>query len=377
MNRAFKMLLLVPAVLALALGLAACSSDDGEYGGSVAATVNGENIYEEQVTEQVENYMSMFGADDPAVFAHTLYEMGMDPASLREQVIDSLAQGVVIRQAAANSGIKLDEAYVENTLSQYKSSYETDEAWEEYLANSGTTEAALRSQIEDSYFQQQVMQKLVSTPVPTDEQVQDAINDKIASYSGKRSSHILFNEEDKDKAEDVLQQLKNGADFAELAKENSQDTGSAENGGDVGWDNETSFVEEYQTALDGLSKGQMTQELVKSEYGYHIILCTDERSFDENTTYTKDNIPEDIYQEIYLDLQSSLQQEAYDAYVQQLQDEAEIVINDIPSNVPYNVTQEEAEEAAHAAEEAAAAEAAEAGEAGTEAAGDAAAEGTE
>ena len=303
--------------------------------------------------------------------------MGMDPATLREQVINSIAQNLVVRQAAANSGIKLDEAYVENTLAQYKSSYESDEAWEEYLTNSGTTEEALRAQIEDSYFQQQVMQKLVSTPVPTNEQVQDAINDKIASYSGKRSSHILFNEEDKDKAEDVLQQLKNGADFAELAKENSQDTGSAENGGDVGWDNETSFVEEYQTALDGLSKGQMTQELVKSEYGYHIILCTDERSFDENTTYTKDNIPEDIYQEIYLDLQSSLQQEAYDAYVQQLQDEAEIVINDIPSNVPYNVTQEEAEEAAHAAEEAAAAEAAEAGETGTEAAGDAAAESTE
>ena len=236
MNRAFKMMLIIPATLALAFGLAACSGDDGGYGGPVAATVNGENIYEEQVTEQVDSYMSMFGADDYAVFANTLYGMGQDPATFREQTIDSIAQNMLIRQAAENSGIKLDEAYVENTLAQYKSNFENGEqTWEDYLASAGVTEDEIRSQIADSYFQQQVMQKLVETPVPTDKQVQDAINENITSYGGKRSSHILFNEEDKATAEDVLQQLKNGADFAEMAKQYSQDTGSAENGGDVGW----------------------------------------------------------------------------------------------------------------------------------------------
>ena len=124
------------------------------------------------------------------------------------------------------------------------------------------------------------------------------------------------------------------------------------------WDGDTTFVDEYQTALDGLSKGQMTQELVKSEYGYHIILCTDELTFEEGRTYTKADIPDDIFQEIYLDLQNSLQQDAYNDYIQQLKDEAEIVINDIPASLPYNVTKEEAEAAAKAAEEAAAAEAA-------------------
>ncbi len=376
MKRAFKMLLVVPATLALAFGLAACSGGDGEYGGPVAATVNGENIYEEQVTEQVDSYMSMFGTEDYAVFANQLYEMGQDPATFREQTIDSIVQNVLIRQAAENSGIKLDEAYVENTLSQYKSQFESgDTTWEDYLASSGTTEDQIRSQIADSYFQQQVMQKLVATPVPTDKQVQDAINENIASYGGKRSSHILFNEEDQDKAEEVLQQLKNGADFGELAKEYSQDTGSAEKGGDVGWDGDTTFVEEYQTALDGLSKGQMTQDLVKSEYGYHIILCTDERTFEEGRTYTKDEIPEDIFQEIYLDLQSSLQQEAYSDFIKQLKDEADIVINDIPASLPYNVTKEDAAAAAKAAEEAAAAEAAAAEEAAAPAEDAAAAEG--
>ncbi|MGI6221777.1 MAG: peptidylprolyl isomerase [Coriobacteriales bacterium] len=374
MNRIFKMMMVATAGLALAFGLAACSGEGG-YSGPVAATVNGEEIYEEQVTENVASYMSMFGTDDYGVFVNQLYEMDTDPATLREQTIDTLAQNMLIRQAAENNGIKLDQAYVENTLEQYKSQFESeDQTWEDYLASSGTTEDEVRSQIADSYFQQQVMQKLVATPVPTDEQVQKAIDENIASYGGKRSSHILFNEEDKDKAEDVLQQLKGGADFAELAKEYSQDTGSAENGGDVGWDGDTSFVEEYQTALDGLSVGEMTQELVKSEYGYHIILCTDERTFDENTTYTRDDIPDDIYQEIYLDLQNSLQQQAYSDYIQKLKDEAEIVINDMPASLPYNMTKEEAAAAAEAAEAAAAAEA-EAAETEAAAGDDAAAEG--
>lgn len=361
MKRTLKKLLLVPATLAVACGLAACSGGGGEYGGPVAATVNGEDIYEEQVTETVDGYMSMFGAEDYAGLVSNIYSMGMDPASLREQCIDSIVQDVVVRQAAENAGIKLDEAYVENMLAQYKSNYESDEAWEEMLLQSGMTEDSLRRQIEDSYFQQQVMDKLVSTPVPTDAQVQEAIDDSITSYGGKRSSHILFNEEDKETAERVLQELKNGADFAAMAREHSQD-GSAENGGDVGWDKDATFVDEYQTALDGLSEGQMTQELVKTEYGYHIIKCTDELVFSEGVMYTRDMIPDDIYQQIYVSLQDSLRSSAYEDFIEKLVADAEIVINDMPSNLPYNMTREEADAAVAAAQEAAAVEGAEAGE---------------
>ena len=58
------------------------------------------------------------------------------------------------------------------------------------------------------------------------------------AYDGaKRSSHILFNTGDEATAQDVLDRINSGElDFAEAAKEYSQDTGSAENGGDVGWD---------------------------------------------------------------------------------------------------------------------------------------------
>lgn len=90
-------------------------------------------------------------------------------------------------------------------------------------------------------------------------------------------SHILV--EDEANAKEVKQKLADGGDFAELAKEYSTDTGSAENGGSLGWiDNagRAQFVPEFTKALSTLKVNQVS-EPVKSDYGYHIIKITDQK----------------------------------------------------------------------------------------------------
>jgi foldase protein PrsA len=90
-------------------------------------------------------------------------------------------------------------------------------------------------------------------------------------------SHILV--EDEAKAKEVKQKLADGGDFAKLAKEYSTDTGSAENGGSLGWiDNagRAQFVPEFTKALSTLKVNQVS-EPVKSDYGYHIIKITDQK----------------------------------------------------------------------------------------------------
>jgi len=86
------------------------------------------------------------------------------------------------------------------------------------------------------------------------------------------------------KAEDVLKKLKDGGDFATLAKENSNDTANASNGGDLGWSSkeDNSFVKEFKDAAYSLSKDK-TSDVVKTSFGYHIIKVLDEKdvSFDE------------------------------------------------------------------------------------------------
>ena len=90
-----------------------------------------------------------------------------------------------------------------------------------------------------------------------------------------RARHILVEGEDQAKA--LIAQINGGAKFEDVAKKNSKDTGSAENGGDLDFANPKSYVPEFSEALVKLKKGEMTQVPVKSQFGYHIIRLDDTR----------------------------------------------------------------------------------------------------
>jgi peptidyl-prolyl cis-trans isomerase D len=78
------------------------------------------------------------------------------------------------------------------------------------------------------------------------------------------------------KAEDILKQVKAGGDFSALAKKNSEDTGSAENGGSIGWIGKGRTVPQFESAAFSLPKGA-TSDLVQSSYGFHIIRVDDKQ----------------------------------------------------------------------------------------------------
>lgn len=90
-----------------------------------------------------------------------------------------------------------------------------------------------------------------------------------------RARHILVEKEEDAKA--LIKQLNGGAKFEELASKNSKDPGSAANGGDLDFANANSYVPEFSKAMVALKKGEMTQDPVKSQFGYHIIKLEDTR----------------------------------------------------------------------------------------------------
>ena len=91
-----------------------------------------------------------------------------------------------------------------------------------------------------------------------------------------RARHILVEKEEDAKA--LIAQIKGGAKFEDLAKAKSKDTGSAENGGDLDFAKPESYVPEFGAALTKLKKGEMTEEPVKSQFGWHIIRLDDTRA---------------------------------------------------------------------------------------------------
>jgi peptidyl-prolyl cis-trans isomerase C len=115
-----------------------------------------------------------------------------------------------------------------------------------------------------------------SNPV-TDADIQAEYDKFAAANGGKeyRARHILVEKEDEAKA--IIASLKKGGKFDEIAKKQSKDPGSGANGGDLDWANASSYVPEFSGALLKLTKGQTTQEPVKSQFGWHVIRLEDVR----------------------------------------------------------------------------------------------------
>jgi peptidyl-prolyl cis-trans isomerase C len=91
-----------------------------------------------------------------------------------------------------------------------------------------------------------------------------------------KARHILV--ESQDAATAIIKDLEGGADFAKIAKAQSKDPGSAQNGGDLGWFSGQSMVKPFTDALTALDKGATTKTPVQTQYGWHVIQLEDSRA---------------------------------------------------------------------------------------------------
>ena len=148
----------------------------------------------------------------------------------------------------------------------------------------------------------QARQKVVVPP--TD--VQRYYNDNIQQYQTPeqvRASHILLETAGKNdadvrkRAEEILKQVKSGADFAELAKKVSEDKGSAANGGDLDYFGRGRMVPEFEQAAFSMQPGQIS-DLVKSQFGYHIIKVVDKKA---GATRSLDEVRPQIQQQLAME----------------------------------------------------------------------------
>jgi foldase protein PrsA len=258
----------VVAVLAaaLAFALAGCSNKN------VAATVNGQNISNQELQTQLDQVKKRF----PQFF------QGADAAQreieFKQRLLDELINRQLIAQAAKDRGINVTDADVQKQIDTIKKGFKDQAAFDAALKNAGIDPSSLNEQIKTQLVTQKLVEQLSKDiPKPTQAEIKayyDTHKSEFGQAAAKRASHILV--KDKATAEKLLAELKAGADFSKLAKANSIDTVSAAKGGDLDWPT-TPFVPEFQAALDKLKVGQLSG-VVKTQFGYHIIKVTDERA---------------------------------------------------------------------------------------------------
>lgn len=149
----------------------------------------------------------------------------------------------------------------------------------------------------------------------TDAELKEEYAKFVAANSGKeyRARHILVDSEDE--AKKLIAQIKGGAKFEDVAKKASKDPGSGANGGDLDWASPNNFVPEFSDAMVKLSKGQMTDTPVKSQFGWHIIRLDDVRdaklpTFEELNDQQKAQLRNQLMQQKLAKFQDELRAKA-------------------------------------------------------------------
>lgn len=140
----------------------------------------------------------------------------------------------------------------------------------------------------------------------------EQVKEKYESAERRQARHILITAADglddaaaSKKAEKLVAQAKSGADFADLAKQNSKDPGSAQQGGDLGWAQRGMFVGPFEDALFSMQTGEIRGP-IKTQFGYHIIRLEGVeqghvRPFDEVRAELEADFRKDRSQNIFYD----------------------------------------------------------------------------
>jgi len=181
---------------------------------------------------------------------------------MRENAFNKLVYGEVLRQEAAAHGITVTDEDVEAEYVQ--------------LVEQAGGESEVEAELELLYgWGPETFKEKVLVPYIMQNKLADAL--KQDESFGKASL---------EEAQGLLDRIKAGEDFSELAKQYSQDPGSAAAGGDLGWFGRGVMVQEFEDAAFALKPGEMS-ELVETQFGHHIILVDEIEEADGEVTQVK------------------------------------------------------------------------------------------
>ena len=335
------------AFLAASFTLSGCISPDSAAGhsqsfpevsdspSSVAAIVNGHTIQESEVSDAIERVRVSNNLESDDSWINWLNQNSKTAREVREGVIQNLVDERLLFQAADELGVILSEEDINQEIEEARNCYNNDNEWCDYLKSIGETEQTYRNQVTLSLLKGKIGQLLVEDSV-NDASLLEYANAFAQAYGGaKRSSEIVFHENDEQLANDVLERLRNGfLDFDAAVQQYSISDSKASNG-DIGWNLLQGVPSpQYAQALSSLGVDEISN-LIHTEDSIRIIKCTD--VFQPSAEISSlEQLPEAFQEELIKSVSSTNRDEVFSDWFTNYRDEADIVVNEMPDDLPYD-----------------------------------------
>ena len=256
------------SVLLLSIALAGCSDGGNSAGsGDVVAKVGDEEITEADLNDVL---VERYGAE----------------------TLNTMISETIIEKEVDKADIEVSEEEIEEELENMAAQYGGMQGLQMAMQQAGLEEENLKEEIETNI----ALEKLLEPEMDiTDEAMKEYYEENKADFKEEeqvKASHILV--ETEEEAEEIAGKLEDGEDFAELAKENSIDPGSKEEGGDLGYFAQGQMVKEFNDKAFSMEVDEIS-EPVETENGFHIILLEDKkeaktRSFEESKEEIKSTL---------------------------------------------------------------------------------------
>ena len=299
------------AAVAVAVGGALLAGCAGPPGGA-AATVNGTTISESDFERSVRTQSE---SEQSPVAGLEGEERVTQLAELQRQVLTQLIRVELLREVAADRGIEVTEADIQDRWEQEIAFQGGDEqALLDLIASLGLTEEQAREQLGVQVLQEKLRESMSGDVEVTDEQVRQLFEERAGQFERADVSHILV--EDEAEANAIIDLLEQGQSFEELAETRSIDEGSAVQGGSLGVQPRGTYVEPFEEAVWTAEEGEIVGP-VETQFGYHVIRVN------EFVTQTF----EDVEQSLRDELASQQADAAFQDLIRSLFDEADVSVD--------------------------------------------------
>lgn len=289
------------------------------------ATVNGEVVTQSEFERRLDTVQRYYESNMGVTFEG---ESGAEMLkNLQEMVLDQLVTEHLLQQEARKQKLTATKEEVQARIEQDKLSVGGEEAYLDILKNQvKMTEREYQTEVEKQIVVEKLYQQVVGTQTVSDEEIQNYYEENKANYIQPeqiKARHILVATEEE--GNNILKEIKAGADFAQLAAEKSIDPSAKENQGDLGYFAEDAqFVQEFKDAAFKLKVGEMTSKPVKTEFGYHIIRIEDKKSAGQQSF-------EEVKGSIGEELKSNKESTQFQQYLEDLRNQAKIEKQELPA----------------------------------------------